>query len=43
MGCNCSGKKDEGKKGEQYKCEPCGNTSNKPGNCCGKPMKKVSK
>jgi len=27
---------------DQYKCEKCGHTSSKPGNCCGEPMKKAS-
>lgn len=41
MGCCGSSKKKEEKKKEQYKCEPCGATSDNPKDCCGKPMKKV--
>lgn len=37
--CNTWGCSLEKKK-EVYKCESCGKTSDKPGNCCGKPMKK---
>jgi len=37
MGC-CGSKE----KRKVYKCECCGKTSDKPGNCCGKPMKKIS-
>lgn len=29
-------------KKEVYKCECCGKTSDKHGNCCGKPMRKVN-
>ena len=44
MGMGCCGsnkKKDEGKKNDTYKCEPCGSKSDKAKECCGKPMKKV--
>jgi hypothetical protein len=27
-------------KDQEYECEACGATSDKPNNCCGKPMKK---
>jgi hypothetical protein len=26
---------------DQYKCNKCGHTSSKPGNCCGEPMQKA--
>ncbi|HQO58882.1 MAG TPA: hypothetical protein PLT76_09215 [Candidatus Omnitrophota bacterium] len=41
MGCCGSNKKKEDKQKDQYKCEPCGATADKPKDCCGKPMKKV--
>lgn len=37
----CCGPKEKEKK-EVYKCKCCGKTSDGPGNCCDKPMKKVS-
>lgn len=37
MGSCCGPKKTEQ---EKYKCESCGAVSDKPRNCCGKPMKK---
>lgn len=36
MGCGCGSKK--GKK-TNYRCEICGNVSDKPKDCCGQPMK----
>jgi len=41
MGWCGSNKKKEDKQKDQYKCEPCGATADKPKDCCGKPMKKV--
>jgi hypothetical protein len=26
----------------QYRCEKCGHVSDKPGSCCGQPMKEIS-
>lgn len=26
---------------EKYQCEKCGSISDKPGNCCGQPKKKI--
>lgn len=39
---SCCGpeKAPERAKQEKYKCESCGAVSDKPKNCCGKPMKK---
>jgi len=39
MGCSCCGSGSDKKK--VYKCEKCGKTSDKPGKCCDKPIKKV--
>ncbi|OQA91490.1 MAG: hypothetical protein BWY26_00909 [Elusimicrobia bacterium ADurb.Bin231] len=37
--CGCQSSQPKEKKGA-YKCGICGKTSSKPGECCGKPMKK---
>lgn len=26
----------------QYRCEKCGHVSDRPGSCCGQPMKEIS-